>query len=210
MRIGEISFQKSNVAILVLGDYPRFLYGTLGASTAPIIHVVQFQTTVSKSASIRLSLQEYKERLPSGSTKRIAPHLQMISSGETAFGFRKEIYVDIEHILISTGRGKRRNCLPAVTSEGKIVTIKAFRSTSASKSPVREVSFRRLPRSHIYGITERRKVFWLRVPSMLGNVRYLVLRNGKDSLGIWFTEKRIFLRMSIGRLVSLHQAASRS
>ena len=29
---------------------------------------------------------------------------------------------------------------------------------------------------------------------MLSNVRYLVLRNGKDSLGMWFTEKRNILK----------------
>jgi len=28
---------------------------------------------------------------------------------------------------------------------------------------------------------------------MLSNVRYLVLRNGKDNLGTWFTEKRNIL-----------------
>ena len=96
---GKSAFRKGKVALLVLAaTILVFLYGTTAGSTTAIIHVVQFQTIVSKSGlPSGWSLQKYRGT-PSFKINQNAlpPHLQMISSGETAFGFRREIYVDIQ------------------------------------------------------------------------------------------------------------------
>ena len=101
---GKSAFGTGKVALLVLpATILAFLYGTTAGSTTAIINVVQFQTIVSRSGlPADWSLQRYRGT-PSFKINQNAlpPHLQMTSSGETAFGFQREIYVDIPGIPLS-------------------------------------------------------------------------------------------------------------
>ena len=194
---GKSAFGKCWVALLVLSVAILFLlHGTIGASTTAIIHVIQFQSIVSKSGlPSDWSLQKYRGT-PSFKINQNAlpPHLQMISSGETAFGFRKEIYVDIQAYPYLNWSWKATK-LP----EGGDIRKKDGDDQSIQIYLVLQIpgngGLLSTPPSLAYiWDNEAPKNILVRSPQvMLSNVRYLVLRNGKDNLGTWFTEKRNIL-----------------
>jgi hypothetical protein len=119
----------------------------------------------------------------------------MISSGETAFGFRKEIYVDI-------------HAYPYLNWSWKVTKLPDggdIRKKDSDDQSIQIYLSLHIPGTGGISSTppalayiwdnEAPKDTLVRSPqAMLSNVRYLVLRNGKDNLGMWFTEKRNILK----------------
>jgi hypothetical protein len=189
---GKSAFRKGKIVLLVLSaTILVLLYGTIWGSTTAIIHVVQFQTTVSKSGlPSDWSLQEYRGT-PSFKINQNAlpPHLQMLSSGDTAFGFRKEINVDIQAYPYLNWSWKATK-LP----DGGDIRKKDSDDQSI-QIPGEGGLFSTPPALAYIWDNEAPKDALVKSPqAMLSNVRYLVLRNGKDNLGMWFTEKRNILK----------------
>jgi Protein of unknown function (DUF3047) len=190
-RKGRIVLSVLSATILVL------LYGTIGASTTEIIHVVQFQTIVSKGGlPSDWSLQEYRGT-PSFKINQNAlpPHLQMISSGETAFGFRKNIYVDIQAYPYLNWTWKATRLPKGGDIRKKDRDDQSIQIYLALQIPGGGGLFSTPPSLAYIWDNEAPKNILVKSPqSMLSNVRYLVLRNGKDNIGMWFTEKRNILK----------------
>lgn len=194
----KLSLRRGKVALLVLSvTFLVFLYGTVGASTAAIIHVVQFQTFVSKSGlPSDWSLQEYRGK-PSFKINQNAspPHIQMISSGETAFGFRKEIYVDIQAYPYLYWSWKATKLPDGGDIRKKDSDDQSIQIYLSLQIPGEAGIFSAPPALAYIWDNEAPKDTLIKSPqAMLSSVRYLVLRNGKDSLGTWFSEKRNILK----------------
>jgi len=172
------------------------LYGTTGASTASIIHVVQFQSPVSKNGlPSDWSLQKYIGT-PSFKINQNAlpPHLQMISSGETAFGFRKEIHVDIRAYPYLYWSWKATKLPDGGDIRKQDSDDQSIQIYLALQFPGDGGLFSRPPSLAYIWDNKAPKHTLVKSPqAALINVRYLVLRNGNDNLGTWFTEKRNIL-----------------
>jgi hypothetical protein len=195
---GKSAFRKGKIAILVLSaTFLVFLYGTIGASSTAIIHVVQFQTTDPQSGlPLDWSVQKYRGA-PSFKINQDAlpPHLQMTSSGESAFGFRKEIYVDIQAYPYLHWSWKATKLPDGGDIRKKDKDDQSIQIYLALQIPGIGGLFSTPPSLAYIWDNEAPKDTLVKSPqAMLSNVRYLVLRNGKDSLGTWFIEKRNILK----------------
>jgi hypothetical protein len=205
------AFRRGKVFLLVLSaTFLVFLYGTVGASPAAIIHVVQFQTLVSKRGlPSDWSLQEYRGT-PSFQINQNAlpPHLQMISSGDTAFGFRKEIYVDILEYPYLNWSWKAMKLPAGGDIRKKDSDDQSIQIYLSLQIPGVAGLFSAPPALAYIWDNEAPKNTLIKSPqAMLSNVRYLVLRNGKDSLGTWFSEKRNILK-DVYRAFGLNSSGS--
>jgi hypothetical protein len=195
---GKSAVRKGKVALLGLSaTILVFLCGTLGVSTTAIIPVVQFQTLVSKSGlPSDWSLQKYRGT-PSFKINQdaVPPHLQMISGGDTAFGFRKEIYVDIRAYPYLNWSWKAMKLPDGGEIRRKDSDDQSIQIYISLHIPG-EGGISLIPPSlaYIWDNGAPRDTLVRSPQAMLSNVRYLVLRNGTDSLGTWFTEKRNILK----------------
>jgi len=164
---GKSAFRERRIVLLVLSaTILVFLHGTIGASTAAITHVVQFQTTDSRSGlPSDWSLQKYRGT-PSFNIyqNELPPHLKMISSGETAFGLRKEIYVDIQAYPYLYWSWKATKLPDGGDIRKKDKDDQSIQIYLTLQIPGEGASFRHLRRLHIYGITKRQRIPWSRVP----------------------------------------------
>ena len=185
-----------NVVLFIVSAGAVLLSTPIVWSAVSIIHVVQFQSNISANGLPQdWILQEYKGK-PSFSVSQnaVPPHLQMMSSGETAFGFRKDIHVDIwayPYLHWSWKATKLPNGGDVRKKENDDQCIQVY---FAIQIPGNGGLFP-TPSSIAYiWDNEAPKNILVRSPqTMLGNVRYLVVRNGDDKLGTWFTEKRNIL-----------------
>jgi hypothetical protein len=119
----------------------------------------------------------------------------MISSGETAFGFRKEIYVDIEAHSYLHWSWKATKLPAGGDIRRKDSDDQSIQIYLSLQIPGEGSLFSPPPAlAYIWDNGAPKGILVKSPQAMLGNVRYLVLRNGKDSLGIWFTEKRNILK----------------
>jgi hypothetical protein len=118
----------------------------------------------------------------------------MISSGETAFGFWKEIYVDIQAHPYLYWSWKATKLPDGGDIRKKDSDDQSIQIYLTLQIPGEGSLFSTPPALAYIWDNEAPKDTLVKSPqAMLRNVRYLVLSNGKDSLGIWFTEKRNIL-----------------
>ena len=189
-------FGKAKIVFLVLSVGALLFSVTIGWSAASIIHVVQFQSSASANGLPRdWFLQEYKGT-PSFRVNQDAqpPHLHMMSSGETAFGFRKEVHIDVRSYPYLYWSWKATKLPDGGDVRGKDSDDQCIQIYLALQIPG-DGWFRSTSPSiaYIWDNKAPKNILARSPQAMLGNVRYLVLRNGKDKLGTWFTEKRNIL-----------------
>ena len=133
----------------------------------------------------------------------------MISSGETAFGFRKEIYVDIQAYPYLHWSWKATKLPDGGDIRKKDSDDQSIQIYLSLQIPGEGGLFSTPPALAYIWDNEAPKDTLVKSPqAMLSNVRYLVLRNGKDNLGTWFTEKRNILK-DVYRAFGLHSSGNR-
>jgi hypothetical protein len=188
------AFSRSRIILLILlAALIGFLSGNIWAATMSTIPVAQFQKAVSENGlPSGWALQKYKGT-PHFRINQDAmpPHLQMISIGKTAFGLKKDISVDIRAYPHLNWAWKTTN-LP----DGGDIRQKDRDDQSIQIYLVFQMSgdgglFSKPPTLAYIWDNKAPKETLVKSPQlMLSNVRYLVLRNGKDKLGVWFAERR--------------------
>jgi hypothetical protein len=192
------SDMKSMVILLILmAAFPGFLYDSIWADTTPVISVAHFQTAVSESGlPPGWTLQKYKGT-PRFSINQSAtpPHLRMISSGETAFGVKKDLSVDIREYPHLNWTWKTDKLPDGGDIRQKDRDDQSIQIYLIFQIPGNSSLFSKSPSlAYIWDNKAPKETLVKSPQSMLSNVRYLVLRNGQDTLRTWVAEKRNILK----------------
>ena len=170
-----------------------FLFGTIWADTTPVIPVAQFHAAVSENGlPPGWILQQYKGtphfRI---NHNAMPPHLRMVSSGETAFGVKKNLSVDIREYPHLNWTWKAEKLPDGGDIRQKDRDDQSIQIYLVFDIPGNRGLFSKSPSLAYIWDNKAPKDTLVKSPQlMLSNVRYLVLRNGQDTLRTWFTEKR--------------------
>lgn len=135
--------------------------------------------------------------------------MQMISSGETAFGFRKKIYVDILAYPYLNWSWKATKLPDGGDIRKKDCDDQSIQIYLSLQIPGEGGLFSTPPAlAYIWDNKAPKDTLAKSPHAILSNVRYLVLRNGKDNLETWFTEERNILK-DVYRAFGLHSSGNR-
>jgi hypothetical protein len=170
-----------------------FLSGAMLADAVSVIPVAQFQAAVSENGlPPGWILQQYKGtphfRI---NHNAMPPHLRMISSGETAFGVKKDLSVNIREYPHLNWTWKAEKLPDGGDIRQKDRDDQSIQIYLVFDIPGNRGLFSKSPSLAYIWDNKAPKDTLVKSPQlMLSNVRYLVLRNGQDTLRTWFTEKR--------------------
>lgn len=186
-------FNRKCVLIVLLCALLCFFWRTDLIAVTSVIPVARFQDAPSENGlPSGWTVQKYKGT-PHFKVNHSAenPHLQMISTGETAFGFKKDLAVDIREYRYLNWNWKSVKLPDGGDIRQKERDDQSIQIYLVFQKPGFNSLFSKPPALAYIWDNKAPKESLVKSPqALLGNVRYIVVRNGEDKLGKWFVEKR--------------------